>query len=143
MCKNKFLDLEKRCVTVLHTSGTVLSLRMRGQEDRCRRQCRDPVELGIESSINGSTLNVENDSAAMKEFTEDVTPTFECSDDMHCVFTLNGKLHDGTVTEEGTGRYRIDFYDNYKSFLVEIIGERMTLRNEKGNVSLVFKVKQD
>ena len=96
-----------------------------------------------ESTINGSTLNVEDDSAAMKEFTADVTPTFECSDDMHCVFTLNGKYHDGTVTEEGTGRYRIDFYDKYKSFLVEIVGERMTFRNEKGNVSLVFKIKQD
>ena len=96
-----------------------------------------------ESTINGSTLNVENDSDAMKEFTADVTPTFECSDDMHCVFTLNGKFHDGTVTEESTGRYRIDFYDNYKSFLVEIVGNCMTFRNEKGNVSLVFKVKQD
>ena len=96
-----------------------------------------------ESTINGSTLNVENDSAVMKEFMADVTPTFECSDDMHCVFTLNGKFHDGTVKEEGAGRYRIDFYDNYKAFLVEIAGERMTFRNEKGNVSLVFKVKQD
>ena len=97
----------------------------------------------VESTVNGNTLNVENDSTAMKEFMADVTPTFECSDDMHCVFTLNGKFHDGTVKEEGTCRYRIDFYDNYKAFLVEIVGERMTFRNEKGNVSLVFKVKQD
>ena len=70
-----------------------------------------------ESTINGSTLNG--------------------------VFTLNGKFHDGTVKEEGACRYRIDFYDKYKSFLVEIVGERMTFRNEKGNVSLVFKIKQD
>ena len=97
----------------------------------------------VEYTINGQTENVEDDSFALKLFTADAMPAFSCPEGFRCEFSLNKKTHRGILTEEGNDKYRIDFGDSYKPFLAEITGDRLTLKNEKGNISIVFKVRQD
>ena len=87
--------------------------------------------------------NQDTRRSALKLFTADAMPAFSCPEGFRCEFSLNKKTHRGILTEEGNDKYRIDFSDSYKPFLAEITGDRLTLKNEKGNISIVFKVRQD
>ena len=93
-----------------------------------------------EYEVNGKVTNVENDNWLLRLTAKDVEPQFVCKDGVNCTFSLNGKDHQGTLTEQDGG-YRIDFNDTYKSFNASISGDRLELVNEAGTVRIEFKQK--
>lgn len=94
----------------------------------------------IESTVNGNTVNYENESPLVKIFVAPASPEFKSSNGVDCVFSINKRKHTGTMTEQD-GKYIIDFDDSYKNMIAEIDGDLLTLRSENGNVEVVFRAK--
>lgn len=69
------------------------------------------------------------------------SPAFTCSDGKNLTFSLNGKTHNGTLTESG-GVYTIEFDDSAKDMEARIANNKLTLKSkDSDNIELVFKLK--
>lgn len=69
------------------------------------------------------------------------SPAFSCSDGKNLTLSLNGKTHNGTLTESG-GVYKIEFDDSAKDMEARIANNKLTLKTKDyDNIDLVFKLK--
>lgn len=68
-------------------------------------------------------------------------PAFSCSDGKNLTFSLNGKKHNGTLTESG-GVYTVEFDDSAKDMEARIENNKLILKTkDSDNIELVFKLK--
>lgn len=87
---------------------------------------------------SGEVLSRDKYGAQFVEFA-DKLPSFSCPDGVNCYMAMNGQIHKGTIKEVGDGVYEIDDKKHgMKS--AYIVGDELTLVNEKGDASVKFKM---
>lgn len=78
----------------------------------------------------GTTYSSQGDPYAAK---------FESSDGESCVFTNNGKPHNGTLTKIEGNRYNLVFDDSKAHVEAEISDDTLTIDFSNGKIVVVFK----
>ena len=70
---------------------------------------------------------------------EPLAPEFSSSDGISCVFTNNGKSHNGTIEKKEEDIYTIKFEDSNALMEAEISEDTLTITINDGAMILVFK----
>lgn len=90
--------------------------------------------------IESMTVNGKTTSDALLSI-DPKSPKISCKDGKKLTFSMNGKTHNGIVTESG-GVYSIDFDDTTKSMEARISGDKLILKiKDSDKMELVFKLK--
>lgn len=92
-------------------------------------------------TTNGTTNYYEDESFLVKVVTNSKNPKFKSSDGYNCVFTMNGKDHAGTLSEQN-GMYKITYSDTSKPMYAKIDGDKLYLTNENNTFEIVFRAKK-
>ena len=88
----------------------------------------------VEFTVNGNTTRADD----LDEEVRKVAPGFLCEDGENCIISNGGKNHPGTITKEGD-QYVIRFDDTEATMSAEISGDTLTMTNNKGSVTFVFR----
>jgi len=88
----------------------------------------------VEFTVKGTTTKAADLDAETKK----LAPTFRSEDGKSCVFSNNGKDHAGTIKEDN-GQYVISFGDTSVTMTAVVNGDRLTLTNSKGTLTLIFQ----
>lgn len=107
----------------------------------CLCSCGEPEAADITSSwkIESMTVNGKTDSGALLSV-DPKAPKFSCKDGKNITFSMNGKTHNGTLTESG-GVYTINFDDTAKPMEARISGDKLILKMKyTDKMELVFKL---
>lgn len=98
------------------------------------------ADITSEWKIEQMTVNGKTVSGASLQL-DSVAPEFSCKDGKNVTFTLNGKTHNGTVTENN-GVYLIDFDDSAKDMEARIRNGRLVMKiKDSDTIELIFKLK--
>ncbi|MGN0553634.1 MAG: hypothetical protein ACI4I1_09635 [Oscillospiraceae bacterium] len=107
----------------------------------CLCSCGEAKTADITSSwkLESMTLNGKTDSDTLLSL-DPKAPKFSCKDGKNVIFSLNGKTHNGTLTESG-GVYFIDYDDTYKTMEARISGDKLIIKlKDSDKMELVFKL---
>ncbi|MCR5249642.1 MAG: hypothetical protein K6E50_03460 [Lachnospiraceae bacterium] len=88
-----------------------------------------------EFTVNGETTKAEDLLSDVRE----KAPTFSCTDGSSCVVSNNGKDHEGVLEKTDDTHYLIRFDDTDQTMDAVIEGDKLTLTNNKGTVTMVFR----
>lgn len=98
------------------------------------------ADITSEWKIEQMTVNGKTVSGASLQL-DSVAPKFSCKDGKNVTFTLNGKTHNGIVTENN-GVYLIDFDDSAKDMEARIGNGRLVMKiKDSDTIELIFKLK--
>lgn len=93
-----------------------------------------------EWKIEQMTVNGKTMADALLQLDSNA-PKFSCTDGKNVTFTLNGKTHNGTVTEN-SGVYLIAFNDSAKEMEARIENSKLVMKiKDSDTIELVFKLK--
>lgn len=88
----------------------------------------------VEYTVNGKTTKVIDEAEDNPN-----SPSFVCKGNNSCVVSVNGKDHEGYMTESAKGKYKITFDDTDQGMTATIKGHKLTLENDKKTVEIIFE----
>ena len=98
------------------------------------------ADIASEWKIEQMTVNGKTVSGASLQLDSN-GPKFSCKDGKNVTFALNGKTHNGTVTENN-GVYLIAFDDSAKEMEARIGNGRLVMKiKDSDTIELIFKLK--
>lgn len=98
------------------------------------------ADITSEWKIEQMTVNGKTVSGASLQLDSN-GPKFSCKDGKNVTFALNGKTHNGTVTENN-GVYLIAFDDSAKEMEARIGNGRLVMKiKDSDTIELIFKLK--
>ena len=88
----------------------------------------------VEFTTQSGTTKYEE----LSEEDQKAAPAFRTEDGKTCVFSLDGKDHNGTITEKD-GTFVITYDDTDKTMIATIKGNEMTIVNDEGTLTFIFR----
>jgi len=88
----------------------------------------------VEFTTESGTTKYED----LSEADQAISPKFRTEDGKTCVFSLEGKDHNGTITEKD-GTYVIAYDDTDRTMIATIKGKEMTIVNDTGTLTIIFR----
>ena len=88
-----------------------------------------------EITTNGETRRAEDFTSDAK----DILPAITCNDESSCVFSVNGKSHNGKLEKISDNHYTIIYDDTDVTMDAQINGKVLTVESSNGTVKVVFE----
>jgi len=94
----------------------------------------------VQFTVNGKVTKMADEPWWVKVMLNDKNPKFSSSDGVKCVFSNNGKSHEGQMTLED-GVYNIAFGNAEASMEAVISGKTLVITSKNGTLEFVFETK--